>query len=287
MDSAIIKAILGLSLFSILFSIGLSLRVADFRKILRHPKALFVTLFCQIVLLPSFAILVALSFELSGVAALGLLLLAACPGGVTSNLFTRISGGFTALSVSLTVVNSMLAVVTIPTVLFFGQQILGGEASLIHIPLKFLFTQLILITLLPVTLGMLTMHFAQNAAARIERILFPVVSVLFFGLIFYGWYTEFDEYKDSFLKVGLPTITLFLVTCLSAVTISRLTKIARPERIAMVFEVGIQNPPVAFFIAVNILGNTALLPPALVYAVVMTLSALSVVPLFNRFPALP
>ncbi len=129
MDVTYLQVLLGIAIFAILFSIGIGLSIADFRQVIARPRAFIITLACQVVLLPALAILIARVFGLSDVAAFGLLLLAVCPGGVTSNLFTRLAGGFTALSVSLTAVNSMLAVVSIPAVLYVGLELLGSQAA--------------------------------------------------------------------------------------------------------------------------------------------------------------
>ena len=287
MDASFLQLLLGIAIFAILFSIGIGLSIADFRQVVARPQAFVLTLACQVLLLPALAILIARIFELNDVAAFGLLLLAVCPGGVTSNLFTRLAGGFTALSVSLTAVNSMLAVVSIPAVLFVGQGLLGTQAQIVAIPFDYLAKQLLVITFVPVVLGLLVRHFAPRAAARLEPLLFPLTSSLFFLLIFSVWYTEFETYRKAFIEAGAPTLALFAAACTCSLFIARRFGLEKRERIAMVFEVGIQNPPVAFFIAVNILQDMALMPPSAVYSVVMVVVSMMLVPMTRRFPAFP
>ena len=287
MDASFLQLLLGIAIFAILFSIGIGLSIADFRQVVARPQAFVLTLACQVLLLPALAILIARIFELNDVAAFGLLLLAVCPGGVTSNLFTRLAGGFTALSVSLTAVNSMLAVVSIPAVLFVGQGLLGTQAQIVAIPFDYLAKQLLVITFVPVVLGLLVRHFAPRAAARLEPLLFPLTSSLFFLLIFSVWYTEFETYRKAFIEAGAPTLALFAAACACSLFIARRFGLEKRERIAMVFEVGIQNPPVAFFIAVNILQDMALMPPSAVYSVVMVVVSMMLVPMMRRFPAFP
>ena len=287
MDASFLQILLGIAIFAILFSIGIGLSIADFRQVVARPQAFVLTLACQVLLLPALAILIARIFELNDVAAFGLLLLAVCPGGVTSNLFTRLAGGFTALSVSLTAVNSMLAVVSIPAVLFVGQGLLGTQAQIVAIPFDYLAKQLLVITFVPVVLGLLVRHFAPRAAARLEPLLFPLTSSLFFLLIFSVWYTEFETYRKAFIEAGAPTLALFAAACACSLFIARRFGLEKRERIAMVFEVGIQNPPVAFFIAVNILQDMALMPPSAVYSVVMVVVSMMLVPMMRRFPAFP
>ena len=287
MEADLLQLLLGVAIFSILFSIGIGLAVGEFVGIIARPRA-FATIFgCQLLLLPAAAIVIARVFGMNDATGFGLLLLAVCPGGVTSNMFTRIAGGFTALSVSLTACNSLLAVVSIPTVLFFGQKLLGMQAQIYTIPLEYLAGQLLVITFVPVLLGMAVKHFAPNAALRLERLLVPLTSGLFFLLIFSVWYLEFDTYRQAFLVSGLATVTLFISACAISLLIARGMGLARRERIAMVFEVGVQNPPVAFFIAASVIHDMGLMPPSAVYAVVMIIASVIMVPLIRRFPAFP
>lgn len=284
MDVSLLQVLLGLAIFAILFSIGIGLSGADFRRLLRQPRAFFVALACQLLLLPALAVAIARLFGLDGVAGLGLLLLAVCPGGVTSALFTRLAGGHTALSVSLTAVNSLLAVISIPLILYAGQRLLGSQAQVVTIPFDYLLQQLLVITFLPVVLGMAVRHFAPRRSASLERALLPLTSLLFFLLILFLWYTEFDTYRQAFIAAGAPTVTLFLSVCAVSLFVARQAGISREDRIATVFEVGVQNPPVAFFIAVNILEDMALVPPSAVYAVVMVVVSVVLVPAIRRFP---
>ncbi len=282
MDTQLIQMFLALAIFAILFSIGIGLTVTSFKQVVKAPKAMLVALLCQITLLPCIAIFVAMLFGLDGLAATGLLLLAVCPGGVSSNVFTRLSGGSTALSVALTAINSLLSVLTIPMVLFVGQKLLAGNGQLVQIPLDYLFKQLLLITFFPVTLGMMVRHFAPKVSVKIEKVLLPLTSVLFFALIFFFWVTEFEIYKVAFATAGLPALTLFILTSFFALTVAKTIGLAREQTIAMVYEVAIQNPPVAFFIAPNILNDSSLTAAAAAYAVIMTVSAVISVPFFRR-----
>lgn len=145
----------------------------------------------------------------------------------------------------LTAINSLLAIVSIPAVLYIGQLAPGSKAQLVNIPFDFLVKQLLIVTFVPVGLGMLIKHFAPGASVKIERVLFPLTSLLFFVLIFFVWITEFETCRSAFINAGAPAISLFVVTCLSALLISRAAKLQREDSIATVYEVDIQNPPVA------------------------------------------
>lgn len=282
MDSASLQMVLGGAIFAILFSIGIGLSMADFRRVLAEPKAFSISLACQMLLLPLLAVVVAKVFSLSAHNAVGLLLLSACPGGVTSNAFTRLAGGATALSVALTAASSLLAVVSIPAILFVGQHLLGADSRVVTIPLDYLAKQLLVITFVPVVLGMLVKYFAPRLALWLEPRLFPAVTALFFMIIVSLWYSQFETYRSAFVAAGPPTIVLFLATVLCAYAVARAANFAPKERTAAIFEVGVQNPPVAFFIAVNVLNDMAVVPPAAVYAVVMVVASAVMVLVLRR-----
>ena len=143
------QAGLAIAIFAILFSLGLGLSLTDFKKIFANLKALFLILGCQLLLLPGLALTITWLFQLTATPAFGLLLLAAAPGGVSSNVFTRLSGGHTALSAGLTTLNTLLAVVTIPTILFVRNWLIGGDTELVSIPFGFLTEQLLMVTFYP------------------------------------------------------------------------------------------------------------------------------------------
>ncbi len=281
MDTATLQLLLGVSIFAILFSIGVGLTVADFARVLSRPRAFFLILVCQLVLLPALAVAICRVLELSPAVAVGLLLLAACPGGVTSNTFARLAGGDVALSVALTATSSILAVVSIPTILYLGQQLLGAQAQLITIPLDYLAKQLLVITLVPVALGMGLRYFASDFGRALEPRLFRLTAVLFFALIVSLWYLEFPTYRAAFIEAGLPTILLFALTTGAAYLVATFGRFPPAQRTTAVFEVGVQNPPVAFFIAVNLIEDMALVPPAAVYAVVMVVVSFVLVPVLR------
>ena len=281
MDAATLQLLLGVSIFAILFSIGVGLTRDDFARVKARPRAFVVILLCQLVLLPALAIVLCHAFSLSPSVAVGLLLLAACPGGVTSNTFARMAGGDVALSVALTATSSVLAVVSIPTILYLGQALLGTDVKVITLPLSYLAQQLLVITFVPVILGMTLRFFADDLGARLESRLFALTTVLFFLIIVTLWVLEFETYRSAFIEAGPPTLALFCVTSLVAYLLAVVNRFEPSQRKTAVFEVGVQNPPVAFFIAVNLLEDMSVVPPAAVYAVVMVVASFGLVLLFR------
>ncbi len=276
-----LKLLLALIIFTVLFSIGIGLGKDDFTRLLRQPKAVIATLCCQTFLLPLCAIAIIKIMSLSGDLALGLLLISVCPGGVSSNLFTRLAGGDTALSISLTAFNSLFSVVSIPSLIFVGQLLIGEEAKTVEVPVAFLFKQLIFITLIPLLLGMLIHHRAPALAKRIEPLLMRLVTVAFFFILFALWRQEWDGIKDAFISIGTSTILLLLFTTLSGFVVSRLLKLNLKQESTMIIEVGIQNNGIAFFIAINVLSNSTLSTPAAVYTVAMTGAGFMIVAIYR------
>ena len=276
-----LKIIIALIIFTVLLAIGTGLGKDDFLRLLKQPKAAIAALCCQMLLLPVTAVIIIKLFALQGDMAMGLLLLSVCPGGTSSNLFTRLAQGDTALSVSLTAFNSMIAAVSIPALLYLGQLLLGSEARLIEIPVGFLFQQLVFITLLPLSLGMLIHHQWPDKARRIEPMLMKVVTLAFFIILVILWHSQWSDISKAFTMIGGTATLLLISTSLTGFIVARLLRLNTPQESALVFEVGIQNNGIAFFIALNILNNIALTYPPAVYSVIMTVTGLVIVFLYR------
>ena len=171
--------ILALSLIIIMFGMGLSLTVADFKRVLLFPKAIFIGLACQIILLPLIAYALAISLSLSPTTAIGLMLLAACPGGATSNMLTYLAKGDLALSVSLTAVASLLTIVTIPIIVQFALEEFSNESQTVRVDAFTMVKQLLIIVVVPVTVGMWVKRAFQNFASRMEKSVKTASAIIF------------------------------------------------------------------------------------------------------------
>ncbi|WP_101756641.1 bile acid:sodium symporter family protein [Oceanicoccus sp. KOV_DT_Chl] len=279
----ITKILLAITLCLILFSVGMSLTKADFIRVIRSPKTLFIAFFCQLLVIPFCAVLISKIMQLSAPLSLGLLLIAVSPGGASSNLFTRLAGGDTALSISLTAMHSLCAALTIPLLLFLGQYLLSADdTEVVSIPVSFLIQQLVFITFLPLIIGMSLRHFFPAFIMGIEEKVLLVVSLLFFSLIAFMWYTQWNEIVNAFKQAGIATALLLILTCLSGYLIAKAARFKPRQETTLVIEVGIQNSAVAFFIAVNVFDDIMLSTPTAIYSVIMTLSALLIIPIYRR-----
>ncbi|MEJ2889597.1 bile acid:sodium symporter family protein [Actinomycetospora aeridis] len=269
MDTALTTVGLPLALAVVMFGLGLSLTVGDFARIAREPRAVAVALATQVLLLPAICFALVVAFGLSPVLAVGMMLLAASPGGTTANLFSHLFRGDVALNVTLTAVNSVLAVVTLPLIVSLA---IGWFAPPLDgsVGLQFdKIVQVFAIVLVPVALGMLVRRRWPSWADRADRPV-RILSAVVLALVILGALLAERENLGSYLAdVGIIT-TLF---CLASLTIGflvpRLFRVGHRQAVASAFEIGIHNSTLAIAVALTVLGDEALAVPAAVYGVIM------------------
>ncbi|WP_068258363.1 bile acid:sodium symporter family protein [Janibacter limosus] len=270
-DSALISVGLPIALAIIMFGLGLSLTVADFRRVARSPKAVVVALVLQVLVLPLVAFGLVVAFDVDPLLAVGVMLLAASPGGTTANLFSHLFRGDIALNITLTAVNSVLAAVTIPLITNLAIDYFDADGDL---GLQFgKVLQVIAIVLLPVALGMVVRSRSRAFAARADRPvrIFSIVVLVVVALgALIGERANVGEYLQ---QVGLVT-ALF---CLASLTLgyvgARVMRLDAPQAIATSMEVGIHNTTIALTIALSVLNSTEVAVPAAVYSVFMYIFA--------------
>lgn len=269
MPDDIFKSVfLPLALIFVLFGMGMSLTVGDFKRVMLSPLASAVGVFCQLIVLPLTAFAVARVLGLRGETAVGLMLLAACPGGPTSNLISHLSKGDGALSVTLTAVSSVVAVFTIPWVVGLSMSHFLGSAASIELPFWKTLIQLMIVTLLPIALGM-SLRAAKPAFA--DRMAQPanVLSIVFLGLVILLAVLREDNLAEQFRVAGPAAVTLNVVTMVLAFYIAKLFQLPRTQQITISIEAGIQNGTLALAIALGILGNPPIAMPAVIYSLFM------------------
>lgn len=272
MESNFLTAVfLPFALFIIMLGMGLGLTVKDFTRIFVEPKAVIIGLIAQLIIVPVVGFLLAIFFPLSPELAVGVVILAACPGGPTSNLVTYLVKGNIALSITLTAISSLVTVFTIPLVVNLAMQQFMAESVALQLPFLKTVIQIAVITLIPVSLGMLTHHYAPTLAATIEKKV-KWLSLFFLGLIIVGLLLKERENVSSFfLQVGGVTLTLNVLTMVLGYGLSVLTGLNRECAKAITVEVGIQNGTLAILIASTptFLNNPNMAIPAAVYALLM------------------
>lgn len=264
-----------------MFGMGMTLTRADFRRVLLSPKATGLGLACQWLLLPVLAWGIATAFGLSGDLATGLILVAACPGGPTSNIITHLSKGDTALSVTLTALSSIVTVFTIPLLVSLAMQRFMGDTATIHLPFSKTLGQLIIVTLLPIALGMWVKASRPQFAERMGR---PVnlLSLLFLALIIVAAIAKEKDLAAQITAAGPATITLNLLAMAIGFGLAALFRLPTPQRTTISIEVGIQNGTLALAIALGMLESARIAVPAVVYSLFMFVSGAAMIAAFGR-----
>ncbi|WP_433337847.1 bile acid:sodium symporter family protein [Spirillospora sp. CA-294931] len=274
MSSGLATVVLPAALAVIMFGLGLGLAVADFRRVSAYPKAMIAALACQMLVLPVVCYGLVRAFDLSPALAVGMMLLAASPGGTTANLFSHLFGGDVALNVTLTAINSVLAVVTLPLITNLAlDHFMSGDDE---IGLQFGKTaQVFAIVLVPVAIGMLV---KARAAAFADRMHKPVkiTSALILALVIVGAIAKEAENLAGYVeKVGLAALLFSVISLTAGYWVPRLVKVDRRQAIASCMEIGIHNTTLALAIALSpsLLDNTEMAIPGAVYGVLMFFTA--------------
>jgi bile acid:Na+ symporter, BASS family len=269
MDSALTSVGLPAALAIIMFGLGLSLAVDDFRRIGRQPKAVLIALGAQVLLLPALCFALVKLFDLDPVLAVGMMLLAASPGGTTANLFSHLFRGDVALNISLTAVNSVLAVVTLPLVVnaALGHFEPGGYDDVGLQLGKTL--QVFAVVLVPVVIGMLVHRSSPEFAARADKPVRVASAILLVLVIAGALLAEKENLGEYIGDVGLITVLFCACSLTIGYLAPRLAAINERQSVATAFEVGIHNSTLAIAVAVNVLDDDAFAVPAAVYGIAM------------------
>lgn len=272
------QVFLPLSLAFIMFSLGLALVGADFRRVFTQPKDFLVGAFSQVVLLPLVAFAIVSVWPLDPALAVGVMIIAACPGGVTSNLLTYLARGDTALSVSLTAVISLLSVVTLPVIVGFSMPTLMGAAAPDMNVAKVAGGSFAIVAV-PVLVGMAVRRYAEGFALRFERIARHVASALFVVIILGAIYSLRAQIADFFADAGLVTLALNAAMMAIAFFLARFSGLGGPQRTAITLECGLQNGTLAIFVAATLIGNETMMIPGAVYSLIMYATAAVFMPM--------
>lgn len=247
--------ILAASLIIIMFGMGLSLTLGDFKRVFSFPKAIFIGLLCQIILLPVIGYALAISLDLSPTTAIGVMLLAACPGGPTSNMLTYLAKGDLALSVSLTAVASILTILTIPIIVQFAIESFSNTSQVVAVDALTMIKQLFIIVILPICIGMLVKSKFPAFATKMDKPV-KIASALIFILVVVGIIISIKDVFMSYLnEAGLPAILLNISTMTIGFLLAVLFKLSRPQAISISIETGIQNGTLAITLATIALNN--------------------------------
>ena len=267
MDSALTTVGLPLALAIIMFGLGLDLTTDDFRRVARAPKAVAVALACQILLLPVICFGLVVLLDLPALLGIGMLLLAASPGGTTANLFSHLFRGDVALNITLTAINTVIAVVTLPLITGFAIAWFDRQDD-VSMPLAEIVKVFALI-LLPVGLGMLVNNRAPAFARRMDKPV-RIGSAVILAVLVVGILLDQREHVGDYLAdVGLITALFCAISLAVGYYVPRAFGVTGPQAIASSMEVGVHNATLAIFVAVEVLDDVEISVPAAVYSLVM------------------
>jgi len=272
MDS-VSNAILALSLIIIMFGMGLSLSMRDFAAVFLRPKAIILGLICQLILLPIVGFTLIEVFTLQPDIAIGVIILAACPGGPTSNLITHLANGDTALSVSMTAACSFITLLTIPFIINLGLQKVLGAGTLIQLNVLQTILQVFVVVIVPVALGMLLKSKRPKFSLRMQKPVKRASGIFFVVVLLAVIIKERALLLSSLDEAGLVTLSLNLVTMAIGYGLAYIFKLSLKQRISITIEGGIQNGTLGISIATILLNNTAYAIAPAVYGIIMFLTA--------------
>jgi len=262
--------VLPIALAFIMFSLGLGLSISDFTRIFIKPKEFFVGFISQLILLPIVALILVYIWPLSPEIAIGVMILAAAPGGATSNILTSFAKGDVALSISLTAVISILSVITIPLILGISLSILGTNLSSEGISLIDIALKMFLIVTIPVLIGMLL----KNIISSFENLAKKISTFLFFLVLLGAVLAERENVVAYFAEAGLITLVLNIVMMLLAYYLSKSFISDISQQKAITLECGLQNGTLAIVVANVFFDGGAYLIPAATYSLIMYATSL-------------
>ena len=272
----VLASLLPVGLAFIMFALGLKLSIDDFRRVLTHPLPVGLGLAAQTLLLPLTAFAITVLFGLGPEMAVGLMILAACPGGVSAAMITYLARGDTCLSITLTALTSLLSFVTVPLIVGLSLLYFLGTSAGVGYPLGQGIVGLFLITLMPVAAGV-AVHHAGWLSEGVARILSACATVVFLLIVIATFVTEWPSITRHFAAVGGAILLLNLVTMATGAAIGVLGRLPADGRIALAVECGIQNSALGITVAVSMLGQPALAVPSVIYAFLMNVSALTLI----------
>ena len=272
----VISTLLPAGLAFIMFALGLKLSTADFRRVFAYPVAVGLGLIAQTLLLPLTAFGISTFFKLAPETAVGLMILAACPGGVTAAMITDLSRGDTCLSITLTAFTSLLSFITVPIIVGLSLAHFLGEAAPVDYPMGQAIGGLFLITLVPVAAGLL-FNQAGWLTPAVAKTIGRLATVIFLMIVFVTFFTEWPNITAHFATVGPAILMLNVTTMATGALLGVAGRLPTAGRIALAVECGIQNSALGITVAVSLLSVSGLAVLSVIYAFLIYMTALALI----------
>ena len=265
----IVTKIAPIALALIMLGLGLGLSTRDFLRVINNPKDFTVGIICQLILLPIVAYILLLILRLPVELALGLMIIAAAPGGVTSNVLTKFANGDVALSISLTAVGSLISIFSVPFIVFSSAKLLGVTDLSSDITMTGIALKMALVVTVPVILGMIIRRFAENFISSNINIVNRITGILFIVVFAAIWIEERENIVSYLGQAGLAVLILNVVMMTVAFYIAKGFATGIPQRKCISLECGLQNGTLAVFVATQIFNDVAYMVPTAAYALIM------------------
>ena len=278
----VVTKIAPIALALIMLGLGLGLTGRDFLRVINYPKDFLVGFICQLILLPVVAFIIVLILDLPIEIALGVMIIAAAPGGVTSNVMTKFANGDVALSISLTAIISLISIISVPFIIFKSADLLGISNISTNITMTGIAFKMALVVTVPVILGMILRKFAENFItsdiSTIERI-----TTLLFIIVFASIWIEERENIFTYLKqAGLAVLLLNIIMMLIAYYVAKLIATGIKQRKCIAIECGLQNGTLAIFVATQIFSDISYIIPTAAYALIMYITGFILIFILRR-----
>ena len=265
----IVTKIAPIALALIMLGLGLGLSTRDFLRVINNPKDFTVGIICQLILLPIVAYILLLILRLPVELALGLMIIAAAPGGVTSNVLTKFANGDVALSISLTAIGSLISIISVPFIVFSSAKLLGVTDLSSDITMTGIALKMALVVTVPVILGMIIRRFAENFISSNINIVNRITGILFIVVFAAIWIEERENIISYLGQAGLAVLILNVVMMTLAFYIAKGFATGIPQRKCISLECGLQNGTLAVFVATQIFNDVAYMVPTAAYALIM------------------
>ncbi len=270
----VVTTLAPIALALIMLALGLGLSFDDFSRVLRQPKDFLVGLLCQLILLPIIAFILVKIYNPPLELALGVMIIAAAPGGVTSNVLTKFANGDVALSISLTAIISLISIISVPFIIFQSADLLGVTSFNENISMVGIAMKMFLVVTVPVILGMLIRKFATNfivsKTKMIQRISIGLFVIVFISI----WVEEWDKVISFITRAGVITLTLNIVMMLVGFYVAKSLIKGMAQRKCISLECGLQNGTLAVFVATQLVDDIVYLVPTAAYALIMFVTSI-------------
>jgi len=270
----IVTKIAPLSLALIMLALGMGLTIQDFTRVAKQPKDFLVGLICQLIFLPIIAFILVILLNTPTEIAVGLMIIAAAPGGVTSNVLTKFANGDVALSISLTAIISLLSIITVPFIIFKSLSLLDASASTNQISMTGISIKMFLVVTLPVILGMIIRKLATNFISSKEKIIQTISLILFLIVLFGAIIQERSNIIPYMMKAGTVTFLLNIIMMIIGFYAAKIFATGIEQRRCISLECGLQNGTLAIFVATQIFNDVAYIIPAAIYSLIMFVTSI-------------